>query len=167
MVSTQQYWYISFPKMTIRRICILVLLLLLYVHLPGQTRVTFNIVELRKMILLAPLEFSALAEDHPVEIELPWPGENRKSFVIVESPILGPGLLHKYADYKSYQIKAVNDPGTNGRLTLTPYGLNGLILSPAGTFIIRPLDPQNPMLHEIVMQHKNRKEELLNWRHDF
>jgi hypothetical protein len=143
---------------TIPRITILVSLLVLHFQLPGQSQVIFEIVELRKTILKAPLEFSTLAEEHPVELELPWPGGNRKSFLIVESPILEPGLVNKYADYKSYQIEAVNDPGTNGRLTLTPFGLNGLILSPEGMFIIRPLDPQNPIFHEIVLEHKKHKE---------
>jgi hypothetical protein len=49
-----------------------------------------------------------------------------------------PALAARYPQIKTYRAQGVDDPQATARFGLTPYGLHGIVLSPAGNYYIDP-----------------------------
>src|SRR5262245_40143053 len=65
---------------------------------------------MRGLLAKAPLEFTPLARQAPLPIELPRPDGTMALFTIVESPVMEPGLAAILPDVKTYMGQGVDNP---------------------------------------------------------
>jgi subtilisin-like proprotein convertase family protein len=96
----------------------------------------------------APLEFSANAESKPLLFDLPMPEGGEQTFKVVASPMMSPDFQLAYPFIKTYGVQSISDPSVQGRLTTTPNGFFAAILTKRGMALIRPLNLNNPVMHE-------------------
>ncbi|MBK8503380.1 MAG: hypothetical protein IPL46_14890 [Saprospiraceae bacterium] len=99
----------------------------------------------------APLERSTKARSAPLQMNLPMPDGSEKTFDIVESPIMSPEFAAQYPTFKTYMVQDIANPTISGRISVTPYGYNAVILTPEGMIHARPVDITNPVQHEISL----------------
>ncbi|MEL6772847.1 MAG: reprolysin-like metallopeptidase [Bacteroidota bacterium] len=82
---------------------------------------------------------SALADQAtaraPFTMRLPMPEGGAHEVTMKEAPVLAPGLQARYPEIRTYVVQGP----ANGRLSLTPEGLSGLLYDAAGTLVIEPL----------------------------
>jgi len=97
--------------------------------------------------LVKPGERSSVS---PVRISLPLPVAGQSlSSAFTESPVLSDALAKQLTNFKTYELK---DPVTNsmqGRLTITPQGVTGLIFTKNGSAYISPVNPDYPDVHMV------------------
>ncbi|WEF35533.1 M12 family metallo-peptidase [Pseudoduganella chitinolytica] len=86
----------------------------------------------------APMERRDGAVIGEQTISLPHPDGGYQRFVIVESPVMEPGLAAKHPGIKTYKGKGVDDPGATLRMDITPLGLHASVRSPAGGWYVDP-----------------------------
>lgn len=82
---------------------------------------------LRSYLDQVPLEQSG---DDSYIIRLPMPDGSLASYSIVESPIMESSLAAKYPEITSYIVYGIDDPGSAGRVDLSPKGFRGMIYTP-------------------------------------
>ncbi len=111
--------------------------------------VQLNLGDLKSALSAAPMQFSPAANKQPLVVKLPLLSQNERAFRVVESPIMAPDFAAAFPDFKTYAVQALDDPSVTGRISLTPYGFNGVILTLDEMIVIRPLDLLNPLAHEI------------------
>lgn len=120
----------------------------------SQTKdiIPIDLADMRVTLATAPaFRSSEEASGSPLVMELPIPGGKLRSFRVVESPIMSPAFAALYPSFHTYAVEAVDDAVVTGRISLTPYGFNGVIFTQEGMVIIRPLDITNPVLHEVSL----------------
>ena len=86
----------------------------------------------------APVERTPEANEHPMLLSLPYPDGTFKTFRVVESPIMEPGLAERFPDIKTYFADSPEDPTAHVRFELTPQGFHAMILSDKPTVLIDP-----------------------------
>ena len=118
---------------------------------PMLRTLPLNLGQLAAMLSAAPPESSLAAKTNPLLLDLPMPGGGERTFRVVESPIMEKKFAAAYPDFKTYAVQAADDPAVTGRISWTPFGVNGVILSHEGMILIRPLDLLNPVLHEVSL----------------
>ena len=91
----------------------------------------------------APLETQTSVYQSPVNIQLPMPNGNLKTFNVVESPIFEPALTAKFPSIKTYAILDPESPLNKGRLDVSQYGFHAIIRSEEGMIYIDPYSQQN------------------------
>jgi len=84
------------------------------------------------------MEFTRTMEQGNVQIDLPLPDGGYGRFLVLESPIMEPGLAAKFPQIKTYLVQGLDDPTASGRLDWTPAGFRGSVLSSKGSFFIDP-----------------------------
>ncbi len=95
----------------------------------------------------APMEFSRAT---PFFYSLPMPDGGEQLFRVEESPMISGDFAQAFPSIKTYAVQAVDKPIVQGRLTLTPNGFfAAIIVEGKGMMMIRPLDLNNPLLHEV------------------
>ena len=99
---------------------------------------TMNRAALGAVLARAPREFTQTMEQANVRVDLPLPEGGFGRFLILESPIMEPGLAAKFPQIKTYTVQGLDDPTATGRLDWTPAGFRGSILSSKGRFFIDP-----------------------------
>jgi len=99
---------------------------------------TMNRTALAGVLARAPREFIQTMEQANVRIDLPLPEGGFGRFLVLESPIMEPGLAAKFPQIKTYLVQGLDDPTATGRLDWTPAGFRGSILSSKGRFFIDP-----------------------------
>lgn len=92
---------------------------------------------LRSALTNVPHENSG---DRSHQIPLPMPGGGNALFIVVESPIMAPGLAAKYPEIKTFRVYGIDDEHAAGRLDITPLGFHGLIETSQGSVYINPRD---------------------------
>lgn len=113
--------------------------------------ISLDLNQLSRQLSAAPLERTTRARNAPLIMDLPMPDGSSGTFQVVESPIVSPDFAASYPDYKTYMVQDIENPAISGRISLTPYGFNAVILTPEGMIHARPLDINNPVAHEIKM----------------
>ncbi|MCB0520279.1 MAG: hypothetical protein KDD27_15175, partial [Saprospiraceae bacterium] len=119
--------------------------------------VTLDINQLTGLLKQAPMESTAAATTKPGQLNLPMPDGSLRLFRVVESPIMAPDFAALYPTFKTYAVQAADDPSVTGRISITPYGFNGVVLAHEGMVMIRPLDLLNPVQHEVSLNHLSAK----------
>ena len=120
---------------------------------------TLDIAGLRSFAAGAPLERSASLSADSLTISLPHPSGGYQRFMLVESPIMEPGLAAKHPDIKTYRGKGIDDPAASLRMDVTPLGLHASVRSPAGGWYVDPYYRQDSGLYasysraDLVNQH--------------
>nr|MBS0037598.1 hypothetical protein [Saprospiraceae bacterium] len=71
-------------------------------------------------------------------IELPNHMGNWREFVVRESNILDEGVRSRRTDYRTFTIVDQTNPMMKGRLSVSQYGIQAIILTPFGTIYIEP-----------------------------
>lgn len=99
---------------------------------------TMNRAVLGAVLARAPREFTQTMEQANVRVDLPLPEGGFGRFLVLESPIMEPGLAAKFPQIKTYLVQGLDDPTATGRLDWTPAGFRGSILSSKGRFFIDP-----------------------------
>jgi hypothetical protein len=84
------------------------------------------------------MEFTLTPEQANVQIDLPLPDGGYGKFLVLESPIMEPGLAAKFPQIKTYLVQGLDDPTATGRLDWTSAGFRGSIHSSKGRFFIDP-----------------------------
>ena len=67
--------------------------------------------------------------NNSTQIWLPMPDGSYQRFLILESPLMEPALAAKFPEIKSYLIRGVDDPLTNGRMSVSPEGFGASFTS--------------------------------------
>ena len=122
--------------------------------------VTLNLGNLGNALKAAPMETSQAAKTMPLILNLPMATADERAFRVVESPIMAPDFAAAYPSFRTYAIQAVDDPSVTGRISITPFGFNGVILTLEGMVVIRPLDLLNPIEHEVSLSNFSAEEFL-------
>ncbi|NND32444.1 MAG: hypothetical protein HKN76_07625, partial [Saprospiraceae bacterium] len=113
--------------------------------------VNFNINQLSFQLGQAPMEKTSAAQTAPLSFAIPLPDGKTENFNVVESPIMHPDFMTLHPDFKSYAVQSAVNPQVSGRISITPYGFNAVILSSEGVVHIRPLNLLSPIAHEVTL----------------
>jgi hypothetical protein len=113
--------------------------------------VPINLAQIVSALSAAPMEFSQEAQTKPLTFNLPLPSGGERAFKVVESPIMAADFAALYPNIKTYGLVALDNPTVTGRMTVSPYGLNAIVLSESGTMGIRPRDLLNPKVHQVYL----------------
>ncbi|MCB0520878.1 MAG: T9SS type A sorting domain-containing protein [Lewinellaceae bacterium] len=89
----------------------------------------------------APMEFTAAATSHPLEVSLPMPDGRLEKFAVWESPIMEPGLAAAFPSIKTFGGRSIDHPAITMRLDYSPQGFHAGIYSPEGIAIVAPFEP--------------------------
>ncbi|MBK9336168.1 MAG: lamin tail domain-containing protein [Lewinellaceae bacterium] len=111
-----------------------------------------NLSGIQSTLAGAPLESDAGAWLLAPVIELRDPYGAPLVLRALETRMLAPDLAAQFPDFKTYSL---TDPASGvyrGQLFVSRFGVQGLIFSDAGTFVLRPLDRNNPTLHEAYLE---------------
>src|SRR5688572_27574176 len=113
--------------------------------------VKLNRSQLQQLQQQAPLvKLSERSSISPVRIFIPLP-VNGQSFssAFTESPVLSDALAKQLTNFKTYELKDPVSHSLQGRLTVTPQGVTGLIFTENGTAYINPVSPDYPDVHMV------------------
>jgi hypothetical protein len=115
----------------------------------GYELVKLNRSLLQQLQQKAPLvktgERSSLS---PVQISLPLPVAGKfQSGAFTESPVLSDELAKQLPNFKTYEIKDTVTKRLQGRLSVTPQGVTGLIFTNKGAMYIHPVNTNYPDVH--------------------
>jgi hypothetical protein len=112
---------------------------------PAKSRgLQLNRAALAEQLKQAPLERTPEADARPLLLPLPYPDGTFKTFRVVESPVMEPGLAEKFPDIRTYFADSPEDPAARVRFDLTPQGFHAMILSDKPTILIDPPIQDNP-----------------------
>ncbi len=116
---------------------------------------TYRLIQLNRSLAAtlqqrAPLEKpQARTGISNVQFPIPLPDGSMLKTSITESPILSPELQVQLTTVKTYEL---TDPVTHtlqGRITITPDGITGLLFTATGSVYISPLGKDYPDLHMV------------------
>ncbi|MDX2148340.1 MAG: M12 family metallo-peptidase [Planctomycetota bacterium] len=85
----------------------------------------------------------AAGENAPLIFTLPMPNGLFERFLVVESPIMEPGLAAQLPGTKTFLGQGIDTPAAVVRFDHTPAGFHAMILSPHGTVFIDPVTRDN------------------------
>ena len=109
-----------------------------YIIPDSYRTVKLNLIELKSLLSLAPMEFTSRINEGSSIIELPMPDGTFQKFNFWESPTMQTELQNQYPDIRTYTGKGIDDPYATLKFDLTPHGFHAQILSPNGRVFIDP-----------------------------
>ncbi len=125
--------------------------------LPEQFKgVSLNLPALKQVLSTAPMEFTPAAVQSTVILQLPLPDGRFASFRMVESKVMHDDLAAAFPDIKTYSGQGIENPAAILKVSVSPVGFHGMILSPDGAVFIDPWEP-NKTLDYIVYFRKDFK----------
>lgn len=98
---------------------------------------------MRNHLRQAPMEFTAAAQNAPLQLMLPMPDGSLEAFAVWESPIMEPALAAKYPMIKTFAGKGIDHPTTSIRFDYSPSGFNAILHTAEGTALITPNAPES------------------------
>jgi hypothetical protein len=113
--------------------------------------VKLNRSQLQQLQQKAPLvKLSERSSVSPVRISVPLPVSGQSfSSAFNESPVLSDALAKQLTNFKTYELKDPVTHSLQGRLTITPQGVTGLIFTENGSAYINPVSPDYPDVHMV------------------
>lgn len=116
---------------------------------PPFTPASYRVFEVNWGVLAArlanaPMEFTAEAQSSPVSLHLPYPDGAMKEFALVESPVLAQDVQTQHPEIRTYSGRGVTDRSATCRVSVTPSGLHGFILSGQGVVFLDPVSRSAP-----------------------
>ncbi len=90
----------------------------------------------------APLEFTAAAQNEPLELVLPMPDGSMQTFSVWESPIMEPALATNFPAIKTFAGRSVSNPNISLRFDYSPQGFNAIVHTGNSTALIVPNSPE-------------------------
>ncbi len=97
---------------------------------------------MRNHLRSAPMEFTAAAQNAPLELSLPMPDGTMEAFAVWESPIMEPALAEQFPMIKTFAGKSLANPATTLRFDYSPLGFNAIVHTGDGTALIAPNSPE-------------------------
>ena len=94
--------------------------------------------ELDAVLVSAPMERTAEAQDRSVLLDLPIPDGSFRTFRIEESPVMAPELSAKFSEIRTYAGDASTGRAWSTRFDVTPAGFHAMIFTPEGTVFVDP-----------------------------
>ena len=105
-----------------------------------------------KWLKNAPLENTDAEQTKIILISLPHPDGTYRDYKVVKAPIVSKSYQKRLGpDFQTYTLHDYDDPTTFGKLTLTPIGLNAVILTTEGNVYIEPISIGNKM-HKVYWE---------------
>ncbi|MDX2148339.1 MAG: M12 family metallo-peptidase [Planctomycetota bacterium] len=77
--------------------------------------------------------------NEPLILSLPMPDGTYERFLVVDSPVMEPGLAAKLPETRTFLGQGLDTPQAVVRFDYTPAGFHAMILSPEGTVFIDPI----------------------------
>ncbi|MCB9263629.1 MAG: T9SS type A sorting domain-containing protein [Lewinellaceae bacterium] len=99
---------------------------------------------LKAALQAAPMEFTPEATA-PMMLDMPMPDGSTKTFEVVESPVMAPGLAARYPSIKTYKGWNPDNPAETIRFGYGPSGLYGTILAREGAVYIDTRTEDSPV----------------------
>ncbi|MBK6622301.1 MAG: T9SS type A sorting domain-containing protein [Saprospirales bacterium] len=93
---------------------------------------------LQQALAGAPLEFSTGARKAAVLVELPFPDGRMEPFLVVESPVMKPGLAAKFPMIKTFSAVSAAGKPYSARFDYTVQGFHAIIRTDEGIIYIDP-----------------------------
>lgn len=109
----------------------------------AYTGYTLNVAALKQALSLCPMEFTPTAMKSNVTIQLPSPKGGFETFRMVESRVMHPDLAAVFPQIKTYSGQGISDPSAIVKVSISPVGFHGMILSREGSVFIDPWDIKN------------------------
>jgi Metallo-peptidase family M12B Reprolysin-like len=106
-----------------------------------------DLTRLKNILQSAPLEKNDGRPAEGISFSIPLPDETILTTSVVESPVWESKYAAQFSHLKTYTL---TDPVTNssqGRITVTAEGINGIIFSDKGTVYINPVSEADPGTH--------------------
>ena len=113
--------------------------------------VSVDLNDYAQQLSTAPKQNTTKAVLAPLEFDIPMPDGTTASFYAVESSIMDTDFANAYPTFKTYAVQGIKRGELSGRISITPYGFNAVILAPEGFIHVRPLDLKNPILHQVEL----------------
>ena len=88
--------------------------------------------KMKSALQQAPMEFTPVAQQHPLLLDLPQADGSLRSFAVWESPLMAPELMAKYPEIRSYAGVATDGSGMSVRLGTGYNGFFGFLFSKNG-----------------------------------
>ena len=107
----------------------------LKIHTPT---ISLDVDVLRAQLSGARMEGDRLAGTPEPTVQLPLPGGELRHYTVEESPVLGRNLSAQYPEIKTYRIKGKEAGIRQGRLLVSPYGIQAIIATARGWMYIEP-----------------------------
>lgn len=103
-----------------------------------------NGTQLKDALFAAPNEKSVKINESNCIITLPLPNGTFQRFKVVEASIMEPGLVNQFPNIKTFSVKGIDDPYSNGKLDWNEFGFHGMIRTVnEGDFFIDPYCTEN------------------------
>ncbi|RMG77382.1 MAG: T9SS C-terminal target domain-containing protein [Bacteroidetes bacterium] len=107
--------------------------------LPTQYRtLSLQFEDLKTHLQNAPMELSAAAKDHPVEVTLPLPDGSMRQFLVYQSPTMHPDLAAQFPGIKAFAGWEKGNYANRVRLDYGKPGFHAMIKADGQTFYIEP-----------------------------
>ena len=110
--------------------------------------------EMKTYLQNAPMERTPSARTQALELEFPMPDGDIHKFMVVESPVMQPGIASRFPHIKSFSGYSKKDKNLNVRFVYSDHGFHAIFYSPMVRYYIQPYAAN---LHDtyIVYDRKN------------
>lgn len=106
-----------------------------------------DLTRLKNILRSAPLEKNNGQITEGISFSIPLPDETMLATSIAESPIWETKYAAQFSHLKTYVLTDPVTKSSQGRITVTAEGINGIIFSDKGTVYINPLPASDPGTH--------------------
>lgn len=116
--------------------------------------ISLDVDVLRAQLSGARMEGERSAGTPAPTVQLPIPGGELRHFIVEESPVLGRSLSAQYPEIRSYRIQGQDSDTRQGRLLVSPYGIQAIVATSKGWMYIEPSTDSNYKVYYGDSEHK-------------